>query len=201
MPSDRISMFTTWWSFSLWRELNFLLVGCESGSGKFILTPYPRDFHSQRFGDVCLLKHLEATYKPAKRMIDRLLETDASYFEEHHYLDHIAVPPVRGQNLVWLYIIYLCLFCRAFLRYLVLHEEGWEYQLNLTIRLRGYLRLFLADVRVINLEILNSLWLIISNERRQRRRASSSPSPLGWNSITNPRFKLGIWARCLDTEI
>jgi hypothetical protein len=31
-----------------------------------------------------------------KRMIDRLLEADAGYFEEHHYLDHVVVPPVRG---------------------------------------------------------------------------------------------------------
>jgi hypothetical protein len=30
-------------------------------------------------------------------MIDRLLlEADAGYFEEHHYLDHVVVPPVRG---------------------------------------------------------------------------------------------------------
>jgi hypothetical protein len=68
-------------------------------------------FPSHWSGDVCLLKHLEATYEPAKRMIDRLLETDASNFEEHHYLDPIVFLPVRGQNLVWLYMICLCLFC------------------------------------------------------------------------------------------
>jgi hypothetical protein len=34
-------------------------------------------------------------------MIDRLLDTDAGYFEEHHYLDPIVVPPVRVQNLVY----------------------------------------------------------------------------------------------------
>jgi hypothetical protein len=46
------------------------------------------------------VKNLEATYEPAKRMIDLLLETNAGYFEEYLYLDPIVVPPMRGQNLV-----------------------------------------------------------------------------------------------------
>jgi hypothetical protein len=42
------------------------------------------------------MKQLEATYEPTKRMIDRLLEADTGYFEEHHYLDPFVVPPMRS---------------------------------------------------------------------------------------------------------
>jgi hypothetical protein len=75
---------------------------------------------------------------------------------------------------------------------------------NLTLRLRGYIGLFLS-VRVINVEFLNSLWLSSPIERTPGRRASvylaSSRSPLGWNSIRNSRFKLGICAIYWDNEI
>jgi hypothetical protein len=57
-----------------------------------------KGYPPQRSGDVRLLKHLEATYEPAKRIIDRLLETGAGYFEEHPSV----VSPVRGKNLVYM---------------------------------------------------------------------------------------------------
>jgi hypothetical protein len=36
-----------------------------------------------------LKKHLEVTLEPVKRMVDRLLEADAGYFEDHHYLEPV----------------------------------------------------------------------------------------------------------------
>jgi hypothetical protein len=45
-----------------------------------------------------LKKHPKVTLEPAKRMVDRLLEADAGYFEEHHYLEPILSEPVRGQK-------------------------------------------------------------------------------------------------------
>jgi hypothetical protein len=55
-----------------------------------------KGFPLQRSRNTRLMKQLEATYEPAKRMIDRLLEANVGYFEEHHYLDPVVVPPVRG---------------------------------------------------------------------------------------------------------
>jgi hypothetical protein len=36
-----------------------------------------------------LKRHLDVTLELAKRMIDRLLQASAGYFEEHHYLDPV----------------------------------------------------------------------------------------------------------------
>jgi hypothetical protein len=46
---------------------------------------------SQRFRAVVLGVHMNATLQPARRMISRLLEADASFFREYHYLDSLRV--------------------------------------------------------------------------------------------------------------
>jgi hypothetical protein len=42
-------------------------------------------------GGASLRVHLEATLQPARRIIARLLQEDAVFFREHHYLDPLAV--------------------------------------------------------------------------------------------------------------
>jgi hypothetical protein len=48
---------------------------------------------SQRFRTVALQIHMDATLQPARRMIARLLESDASFFREYHYLNPLLVDP------------------------------------------------------------------------------------------------------------
>jgi hypothetical protein len=45
---------------------------------------YPR-------GGAILRVHLENTLQPARRIIARLLQEDAAFFREHHYLDPLEV--------------------------------------------------------------------------------------------------------------
>jgi hypothetical protein len=42
-------------------------------------------------GSAILRVHLEATLQPARRIIARLLQEDAAFFREHHYLDPLGV--------------------------------------------------------------------------------------------------------------
>jgi hypothetical protein len=42
-------------------------------------------------GGASLRVHLEATLQPARRIITRLLQEDAMFFREHHYLDPLGV--------------------------------------------------------------------------------------------------------------
>jgi hypothetical protein len=44
---------------------------------------------------VILKIHLDVTLEPAKRMINRLLEAETKYFEEHHYLDPVGSSSFR----------------------------------------------------------------------------------------------------------
>jgi hypothetical protein len=46
---------------------------------------------SQRFRTVALQIHMDATLQPARRMIVRLLEADASFFREYNYLNSLRV--------------------------------------------------------------------------------------------------------------
>jgi hypothetical protein len=46
---------------------------------------------SQRFRTVALQIHMDATLQPASRIITRLLEADASFFREYHYLNPLLV--------------------------------------------------------------------------------------------------------------
>jgi hypothetical protein len=39
--------------------------------------------------------HVDSTLEPAKRIIDRLLEADAKFFEEHCYLDPLLSGPAE----------------------------------------------------------------------------------------------------------
>jgi hypothetical protein len=48
---------------------------------------------SQRFRIVALQIHMDATLHIARRMIERLLEADASFFCEYHYLNPLLVDP------------------------------------------------------------------------------------------------------------
>jgi hypothetical protein len=48
---------------------------------------------SQRFRTVALQVHMDATLQPARRMIARILEADASFFREYHYLNPLCVDP------------------------------------------------------------------------------------------------------------
>jgi hypothetical protein len=42
---------------------------------------------SQRFRTVALQIHMDATLQPTRRMFARLLEADANFFREYHYLN------------------------------------------------------------------------------------------------------------------
>jgi hypothetical protein len=42
-------------------------------------------------GRVKLQVHMDATLQPARRIIGRLLQEDAGFFREHHYLNPLAV--------------------------------------------------------------------------------------------------------------
>jgi hypothetical protein len=38
--------------------------------------------------------HMNATIEPARRIIARLLEANAQFFSEHHYLDPLLAGPI-----------------------------------------------------------------------------------------------------------
>jgi hypothetical protein len=42
-------------------------------------------------GEALLRVHMDATLQPARRLIARLLQEDAAFFREHHYLDPLGV--------------------------------------------------------------------------------------------------------------
>jgi hypothetical protein len=42
-------------------------------------------------GGAMLRVHMDATLQPARRLIARLLQHDAAFFREHHYLDPLGV--------------------------------------------------------------------------------------------------------------
>jgi hypothetical protein len=42
-------------------------------------------------GGALLRVHMDATLQPARRLIARLLQEDAMFFREHHYLDPLGV--------------------------------------------------------------------------------------------------------------
>jgi hypothetical protein len=46
---------------------------------------------SQSSGNAALQVHMDATLQPAQRIIARLLEADASFFCEYHYLNPLLV--------------------------------------------------------------------------------------------------------------
>jgi hypothetical protein len=48
---------------------------------------------------VLMRAHLDATLEPAKKMIDRLLEADDTFFKEHHYLDPLLSGPADTLNI------------------------------------------------------------------------------------------------------
>jgi hypothetical protein len=48
---------------------------------------------------VLMRAHMDMTIEPAKRIIDWLLEANAKFFEEHHYLDPLLAGPVEQWTL------------------------------------------------------------------------------------------------------
>jgi hypothetical protein len=46
---------------------------------------------SQRFRTMALQIHMDATLQPTRRIISRLLEADANFFREYHYLNPLLV--------------------------------------------------------------------------------------------------------------
>jgi hypothetical protein len=42
-------------------------------------------------GGAMLRVHMDATLQPARRLIPRLLQEDAAFFREHHYLDPLGI--------------------------------------------------------------------------------------------------------------
>jgi hypothetical protein len=50
-------------------------------------------FPAHRSWRVLMQAHVDATLESAKRMINQLLEADASFFQEQHYLDHLLSGP------------------------------------------------------------------------------------------------------------
>jgi hypothetical protein len=76
----------------------FALAWVRKWKKKLDFDKISKGFPPRKSKGIHLKKHLEATLEPAKRMIDRLLEADAGYFEEHHYLEPIILEPIRGQN-------------------------------------------------------------------------------------------------------
>jgi hypothetical protein len=58
-----------------------------------------KGFAPHKSNGAFLKRHLDVTIEPAKRMINRLLEADAGYFEEHHYLDPVLSGPASELNI------------------------------------------------------------------------------------------------------
>jgi hypothetical protein len=52
-------------------------------------------FPPHRSRGVLMRAHVNATLEPAKRMINRLLEADARFFQEHHYLHPLLSGPTE----------------------------------------------------------------------------------------------------------
>jgi hypothetical protein len=59
-----------------------------------------KGFPPHKSKEVFLKRYLDVTLEPAKRMINRLLEADAKYFEEHPYLDPVPSGPMSELNIV-----------------------------------------------------------------------------------------------------
>jgi hypothetical protein len=84
--------------FQLLAGAQFALAWVRKLKPKLDFREISRGFPPHKSKEIHLKKHLEATLEPAKRMVDRLLEADVAYFEEHHYLELLLSEPVRGQN-------------------------------------------------------------------------------------------------------
>jgi hypothetical protein len=95
MCSNLVDTFTIWYP-QLVAGAQFALGWVQKWKPQLEFNAISKGFPPQKSRDTCLMKHLEATYEPMKRMIDRLLDAGAGYFEEHHYLDLVVIPPVRG---------------------------------------------------------------------------------------------------------
>jgi hypothetical protein len=56
-------------------------------------------------GGASLRVHMESTLQPARRLVARLLEADAAFFREYHYLDPLGVDD--SDNPLLLYFAYV----------------------------------------------------------------------------------------------
>jgi hypothetical protein len=74
---------------------------------------------------VRLQVHMDATLQPARRIIARLLQEDAGFFREHHYLNPLGVDDLDQPMLQCFFCIYAScvkleifhfwVFCQKFL--------------------------------------------------------------------------------------
>jgi hypothetical protein len=53
-----------------------------------------KGFPPQRSRTILMQVHMDATIEPTRRIVAQLLEADAQFFREHHYLDPLMVGPV-----------------------------------------------------------------------------------------------------------
>jgi hypothetical protein len=58
-------------------------------------------------GRTTLWVHMDATLQPARRIIARLLQEDARFFREHHYLNPLLVDDSDQPMLYCLTILYM----------------------------------------------------------------------------------------------
>jgi hypothetical protein len=57
-------------------------------------------FPPHKSKQILLKRHLDVTLEPVKRLFKRLLEADAGFFEEHHYLDPVLSGPASKLDIV-----------------------------------------------------------------------------------------------------
>jgi hypothetical protein len=57
-----------------------------------------KGFPPHRSKGVLMRAHVDVTLEPSKRMIDRLLEVDATFFKEHNYLGPLLSGPADTLN-------------------------------------------------------------------------------------------------------
>jgi hypothetical protein len=63
---------------------------------------------SQRFRTMALQIHMDATLQPVRRRIARLLEADANFFREYHYLNPLLVDSLDHGVVVEDLLIVVC---------------------------------------------------------------------------------------------
>jgi hypothetical protein len=65
-------------------------------------------------GQTTVRIHMDATLEPARRIISRLLQENARFFQEYHYLNHFDVddsePPAPSFGCIYLFYSRECFF-------------------------------------------------------------------------------------------
>jgi hypothetical protein len=74
---------------------NFALAWIQKWKPQTDFETISRGFPPHRSKRVLMRAHVDATLEPAKRMISRVLEADASFVQEQHYLDPLLSGPME----------------------------------------------------------------------------------------------------------